>query len=216
MLCPLCQEPSPSPVPFARGASDYFDCTACGFRFLDPAHRLSATDEQARYLHHENDPADEGYREYTVPLVAAIVASQGPESQGLDFGSGSDSAAYRMLGERGYASIARYDRFFRPDNSVLRPATYDFIYACEVVEHFHEPRAEFKRLRSMLRPGGLLALMTSLLTPEVDFENWHYRRDPTHVGFFSARSLGKIAQELGFGAPELHGSRLVLLRKGDA
>ncbi len=214
MRCPLCESPELRPVALLKETRNYHDCVGCGFRFLDPDHRLSPAEEKERYRLHVNDPAQEGYRAYCAPLVDAVAGAQELEATGLDFGAGPDSAAYRMLLERGFRNITRYDRFFFPDEAALSPGKYDFIYACEVVEHFHEPRAEFARLRTLLKPGGTLTLMTSLLTPQTDFETWHYRRDPTHIGFYSALALGTLARGLGFADPVITGTRTVSLRRG--
>lgn len=213
MRCPLCEASDFAIVPLAKPEPvNYHDCLACGFRFMEPAHRLGFRDEHERYHLHENNPDDAGYRDYTLPLIEAIVARRSPHDRGLDFGSGTDSAAHRMLVERGFGALAKYDRFFHPTEENLVPGGYDFVFACEVVEHFHEPRSEFARIRSLLRPGGSFLFMTSLLTPAVDFDRWHYRRDPTHVGFFSERSLGILARALGFAAPKIIAPRVVHLR----
>lgn len=213
MLCLLCESPRTGQIDFLKESKTYHACGDCGFRFLDPRHRLESVEEKARYALHVNDPTQKGYREYCAPLVTEISAAHSHEDKGLDYGAGPDSATYRMLLEEGFTNIIRYDRFFLPDEAALAPANYDFIYACEVVEHFHEPRVEFSRLQTLLRPGGTLAFMTSLHTPSIDFENWHYRRDPTHVSFFSAPAITNLARDLGFENPKIIGSRTVSMRR---
>jgi len=54
-----------------------------------------------------------------------------------------------------------YDTFYSPDRNILTNH-YDFITASEVVEHFHNPAVEFDLLWSILKPGGLLGIMTKL------------------------------------------------------
>jgi len=47
---------------------------------------------------------------------------------------------------------------------------------------------------AMLKPGGLLAIMTSHLDDDARFARWHYRHDPTHVCFFKAETLAWLSQ----------------------
>jgi SAM-dependent methyltransferase len=108
--------------------------------------------------------------------------------------------------------MRRFDPFFHPDRASLA-GVYDFVALCEVIEHLFTPRAELERLRGLLRPGGWLGVMTSLWTDEVDFARWHYRRDPTHVAFYSEATFRWIAEHLGFAAPQLAGERVVMLQR---
>jgi hypothetical protein len=48
---------------------------------------------------------------------------------------------------------------------------------------------------SMLEENGILAIMTSFLSNIEDFENWYYRRDPTHVVFYSQETFKVIARQ---------------------
>jgi SAM-dependent methyltransferase len=96
-----------------------------------------------------------------------------------------------MLREAGH-SVALYDPFFARDPSVL-DGDYDFIVCSETVEHFHRPAEEFARLDRMLRHGGWLGIMTSFQPADEDFADWHYRRDPTHVVFYSAATFHWLA-----------------------
>jgi SAM-dependent methyltransferase len=71
---------------------------------------------------------------------------------------------------------------------------YDFVTCSEVVEHAHDPAALFRQLVGLLVPGGTLGVMTSLHDEITDFEGWWYRRDITHVCFFSVRTLQWVAE----------------------
>ena len=89
-----------------------------------------------------------------------------------------------------------YDPFFFPDATVL-DQHFDFVTCTEVAEHFHQPHAEFTRMVALLKPGGLLALMTSFQNDDSRFADWHYRRDPTHVTFYKQETFDFIAAEFG-------------------
>ncbi|PKQ07348.1 MAG: methyltransferase type 12 [Alphaproteobacteria bacterium HGW-Alphaproteobacteria-11] len=189
--CPVCRVPSP--VPFMEvGPLRYWKCETCAARFLDPAQHPAPDVERAHYLTHENDPADRRYRRFLAKLATPLLARLAPRSSGLDYGCGPGPALAAMLREAGH-DMALYDPFFYPDESALT-RTYDFIVCTETVEHFHRPAEEFDRLDALLRPGGLLALMTAFRPADDAFAKWHYRKDPTHVVFYNEKTLGTVAR----------------------
>ncbi|MGL5532344.1 MAG: 2-polyprenyl-3-methyl-5-hydroxy-6-metoxy-1,4-benzoquinol methylase, partial [Plesiomonas shigelloides] len=74
------------------------------------------------------------------------------------------------------------------------------------------PAQEFALLRSLVRPGGWLALMTCFQTDDSRFANWSYRRDPTHVVFYKAETFMTLAQMWGWQC-EIPRKDVVLLQK---
>lgn len=165
--------------------------------------------ERARYEKHSDDVSDPGYRSFVNPLVEAVLSEMPQGSKGLDFGSGRGAIVSTMLGEKGF-SLERYDPFFLP-NPVALKGRYDFIACCEVVEHFREPRKEFELLRSLLKQDGKLFIMTLIMGSFVDFSNWYYKDDETHVFFYSKQSFAWIRSNLGFGDMKIDG-RVIVLR----
>lgn len=115
-----------------------------------------------------------------------------------------------MLTERGYR-VSLYDPIYRPDAGVLLQR-YDAITCTEVVEHFHNPATEFRRLKDLLRPGGWLIVMTRFQTDDARFARWHYRRDPTHVVFYRPETFRSIGRRLGWSV-ECQPPQLALLRR---
>ena len=49
----------------------------------------------------------------------------------------------------------------------------------------------------IINSGGVLAIMTSMLTKEIDFSTWYYKSDPTHICFFSQASMYYLAKKWG-------------------
>ncbi len=208
--CALCASPRVSRLA-VNGT--YFHCADCDVRYLHPTERLGRVAEEARYRTHNNNLNDKGYQNFVEPLFRALSPHLKSGAQGLDFGAGEGPVLAQMFEQNGFP-VALYDPFFWPDVTPLSKS-YDFVVASEVMEHLFTPRLEIEKLRAILKPEGWLGIMTLLVEPGLDFANWHYRRDPTHVVFYSRLSFEWVARELDFRPPIYSGERVVLLqRKG--
>lgn len=192
--CPVCTGPTAHFM--SVDGRDYHRCAICQARFLLPEQRPTRDAEYAHYLHHENDPGDPRYRHFLSRLADPLMSRLAPASQGLDYGCGPGPALAAMLCEAGHG-VALFDPFFAPDPEPLCD-TYDFVTCTETVEHFHDPHGEFARLRSLVRPGGWLAIMTCFQTDDARFATWQYRRDPTHVVFYRADTFRYLAADWGW------------------
>ncbi|MDX9771329.1 MAG: methyltransferase domain-containing protein [Tenuifilaceae bacterium] len=197
--CPLCK--SPSTYLHTHLVRDYFTCSRCRSAFADPNNHLSYADEESRYLEHNNDVFDVGYRKFVKPVTDTVLNNFLPYHHGLDFGAGPGPIISQVLKESGY-SIEQFDPFFCNRPEVLT-RQYDYIACCEVIEHFHNPYKEFVQLKSMLKPGGMLICMTDIFYDDIDFAKWYYKNDPTHVFFYHPISIEFIEAELGFAKSNL-------------
>lgn len=174
----------------------YLRCPCCEATIMAQAGWLAEEEERATYDLHNNDSADAGYRAFLEKLVTPLLARIQRGFSGLDFGCGPGPALSEMLIEAGM-EVALYDPFYYPEASVLAKQ-YDFITCTEVVEHLHYPAKVFRQLDRLLKPGGLLGVMTCFQTRDDRFDNWHYRRDPTHVVFYREVTLGLVAKQFGW------------------
>ena len=104
-----------------------------------------------------------------------------------------------------------YDPFFFKDDLIFSKK-YDFITCTETMEHFFDPAKEIKRLDKMLAKEGVLGLMTNFLSDEKGFEQWYYRKDPTHVVFYRPRTFEIIANMMDWGY-EVPEKDVVLFKK---
>lgn len=194
-FCPLCGENHRLNTYLREGNRVYIQCLVCRLIFVPAVFHIGADEEKAEYDLHENDIYDKNYRNFlnrlAVPLLEVLKTGQGP-LYGLDFGCGPVPALATMLQEKGY-SVAVYDLFYSPDQSVLQ-RQYDFITATEVVEHLRDISRELDMLWSLLATGGMLAIMTGI-APETatEFGKWHYIRDKTHINFFSKPTFEYLA-----------------------
>lgn len=71
---------------------------------------------------------------------------------------------------------------------------FDLIVACEVVEHFADPRTEFARLFDLLTDDGLLVCSTNIFDGG-NFAKHNYLYSRGHVSYYSARAVERIARE---------------------
>ena len=180
----------------AVGEQQYLRCTHCEATIMAQASWLAPDEERAVYDLHNNDPGDLGYRVFLEKLVVPLLDRIQLGAVGLDFGCGPGPALAAMLREAGMEMVL-YDPFFYPAQSALNHQ-YDFITCTEVVEHLHNPAEVFSQLDDLLKPGGWVGIMTCFQTCDDLFDNWHYRRDPTHVVFYREETLALIADRLGW------------------
>jgi len=190
--CRLC---GGAAAPFYRDRRrSYSRCGDCAYVFADAGFLPTPEESRRRYDLHRNEASDPGYRAFLSRLVVPLRARLAPGAAGLDFGCGPGPALSSLLKEAGHP-VADYDPLYRPDPKLLE-ARYDFVTCTETAEHFLRPLEEWGRMFSLLKPGGLLAVMTQLVDG-ADFGSWHYREDPTHVGFYSRATLDWLARRFG-------------------
>ncbi|MEA5445065.1 class I SAM-dependent methyltransferase [Gammaproteobacteria bacterium AB-CW1] len=180
----------------ARRGRRYRRCPDCRLTWLDPEQRPNPARERAEYALHQNDPADPGYRQFLSRVADPLQQQLQPGSQGLDYGCGPAAVLADMLTAAGLPTTA-YDPCFRAEPAALS-GRYDFISCTETAEHFFHPGREFRRLTELLRPGGVLAVMTGRLTEDARFARWRYRHDPTHVCFYRDETFAWLEQHVGY------------------
>ena len=174
----------------------FWECAECDLAFVPPEFHLSESDEVERYLMHENDPADSGYRRFLSRLWDVLRPRLSVADTGLDFGCGPGPALAQMMREDGY-EVSLYDPYFFPDRSAL-DQRYDFVTCTETAEHLRAPMETFRLIDSLLAPGGQLGVMTGMLEDREEFASWYYQRDPTHVAFYTKRTMSWLAETMGW------------------
>lgn len=192
-VCPLCQ--NTHTLVFSQDKQRaYLQCQRCQLVFVARQYLLSAEQERQHYLLHNNDLQDAGYRQFLNQLAAPLLTALGTTpKQGLDFGCGPGPLLAKMLTEAGH-QMQVWDPFFANTPAVLQQQ-YDFISCTEAIEHFVNPATEWQLWLSLLKPAGVLAIMTKCYPAAAAFSNWHYKRDPTHISFFSQGTFQWLAQQ---------------------
>ena len=203
--CPLCQC---SAKAFYK--DEFFLCTQCKGIFRPRHNNPTLTEEKKRYERHENDVNDVGYQRFVSPITTAILQRFSSHHNGLDFGAGTGPVVSKLLQENRY-DIVQYDPFFHNHPDLLQKK-YDYIVCCEVIEHFHNPKKEFKLLKNLLKSNGVLYCMTHLYESSIDFSGWYYQKDPTHVFIYQKKTITWIQQHFHFKAVSFK-DRLIIFNK---
>lgn len=125
---------------------------------------MKTAKEKERYEEHNNVVNDLCYQRFTAPITNLILENYALFHHGLDYGCGTGPVIAKMLAKKGYR-IQRYDPFFYPSEDYLRHS-YDFIYCCEVFEHFHHPKQEMEKLKKLLKPNGGLFINNDPYLPQ--------------------------------------------------
>ena len=177
----------------AKPERTYFKCERCDYLFMDPEQRLSSEQEAERYRHHQNQ-ASAGYIKFFEPLVEEIEKQRAANTnKALDFGCGPESVLMDLLKQKSW-QVTGYDPLFLQNKNVLKER-YDLVTCTEVWEHVHNPILVFDQLQSLLATNSLLAVMTSGYPKNAEFSSWYYRRDLTHIGFFTESTMKVIAEK---------------------
>lgn len=209
MHCPLCM--SKEIVDYYRNKRrDFLQCKVCDLVFVPEQFHLSPDEEKKRYDLHQNDPKDEGYKKFLNRLALPLHERLKANSHGLDFGSGPGPTLSGMLEDKGH-TVEIYDHFYANDKEVLQKR-FDFITATEVFEHLRKPMTEIEQLWKLLKPGGILGIMTKLVLDKDAFSKWHYITDRTHICYFSERTFMWLSYKLK-AKLEFIGSDVILLYK---
>lgn len=173
---------------------DTYTCCECGLVFKDPNTFLNHDAEVARYSTHQNNENDSGYVNFLKRLVDPLTNFLPPSFNSIDFGCGPGPTVSKLLAELG-GKTENYDPNFFPDGQLLIPEFYDVVTCTEVVEHFKRPLQDWDQLVELVKDGGILAVMTQLITEDINYEKWWYKNDPTHVVFYAPETINFLSKK---------------------
>ena len=152
---------------------------------------------------------DPRYLEFLDRLATPLAERLAAGARGLDYGSGPAPGMAALFERHGFR-VTSWDPLFPSDTSALSGA-YDFVTCSEVLEHIPQPNDALDRMASLLPRGGWIGIMTQFRRDEADFARWWYRRDPTHVCFYSEQTMRWIGARRGW-AVEVPAANVSLFR----
>ncbi|MEO7327390.1 MAG: class I SAM-dependent methyltransferase [Minicystis sp.] len=127
----------------------------------------------------------------------------GHEVIGIDAAPDGIAIAREAYPELRFEVASVYD----DDLSVLVGTNVDAVISLEVIEHLYSPKRLLEQAHAILRPGGSLILSTPyhgyLKNLALSLVNgWDRHWSPAweggHIKFFSEKTLGDMAREVGF------------------
>lgn len=206
--CPLCSQSVGHEM---RGPANIglYHCSNCELVFKDPKSLPSQSEEKERYLEHNNDESSKGYVDFLNKAVKPTLDFLDPGMEGLDFGCGPNPVLSQIVTEAGYG-CANYDPLFFPE---LPDERLDFIFATECFEHFFHPSKEMRLITALLRPGGILTIMTNRWSELEKVSDWWYVRDKTHVVFYHQKSFEYLCKTFGYTVLSDDGDSVLVLQK---
>jgi len=207
-FCPLCNSKTNHLLTFRK--KEYHKCNNCDAVFMLPDFFVSLETEKSRYELHNDGSNDLGYLNFIKPITDYVINNFDKQDNGLDFGAGHSVVIANVLNEVSL-NVKIYDPFFHNNKELLKEK-YDYIIACEVIEHFHYPLKEFTLLYSLLNPHGKLIIMTDPLKETTNFSKWYYKNDETHVFFYSQKTFQFIQKTLDFKELNIN-DRLIVFEK---
>jgi SAM-dependent methyltransferase len=120
-------------------------------------------------------------------LVRYLRQHRGVEAFGFEEGSIAAEAGQRRI------------PILSADELESQAGSFDVVTAIEVLEHTLDPVAELRRMRRLMRPGGLLFMTTGNVQPYADrLGSWSYMRPEIHISFFEPRTLEHALRLAGF------------------
>ena len=78
---------------------------------------------------------------------------------------------------------------------------FDGIVLWDVIEHLQFPQLAISKLKTKLKPGGILLFSTpdiGALSAKLMKDRWHFMTPPEHLGFFSIKSAKILIERHGF------------------
>ena len=209
--CPLCGGPS---RPFFTGARSFVYCPGCLYIFT--RQQADVAEAEAWYKGQWegqawDDPAT---------VAETLMTHYGATGPILDLGSGSGGLTGELR-RRGH-DVTPVEPMIHGRLDEQPPhESFGVVLMVEVIEHLLDPLSLLDEVDRRARGDALYIVSTFLIDailggddPVGAFEQWWYKDDPTHVGFFSTRSFALLAEARGYDVTFFGDKVIGLKRRG--
>ena len=212
MDCHICNQPTSSFL-YEHSSIKYYHCLDCEYIFKDQKYYQSIDAQKSRYDLHTNSEEDQGYIDYFNRFIYFVMPYLDSNvSYALDFGCGRSTLLGKLL-EGHNIMCHSYDPIYHRDG-IETNKKYDLVVSTEVFEHLHSPKDVFRKLNTLLKSSGYLAIQTQFHSNDKQkFKNWYYHKDETHITFFRPKTFEVLAKEFEFKVLGDNGKNIVILQK---
>lgn len=93
------------------------------------------------------------------------------------------------------------------ESKLPKDLRFDVVMMQDVIEHVRDPLAELRRIKKVLKPGGVVFLVTpdiGGLWHTILRSSWYHYKQGEHIMYFSNKSLSKALELLGYSGVECH------------
>ncbi len=213
MLCKLC---STQTIVWEDSQFNhhYYYCPHCELISQEQREYPNEQESIKIYEQHNNSIENEGYVQmFKGFLDETVMPFRNKGKKALDFGSGPSPVLAEIL-KRDYGyDVNIYDLFYANDNS-YKHCIYDLITSTEVIEHVDQPLGFLENLAMHIGDDGVIGIMTLFHTNNKEhFMDWFYRRDITHISFYTPKTFQYMAKHLGLELIYHDNKRCLALKK---
>jgi SAM-dependent methyltransferase len=215
LKCLVCESTQIQPTYIQNGYQVYC-CASCTFQFVAPT---PTPEELAHYYDQGYAVPLERYARYSErneARIADLERWQPGRGRLLEVGASywhslalAQARGWQVAGVELSLAAAGYarDHFgIRVHNCDLLDApleadSFDAAMMWHVLEHTHDPQAQLRRLRKLLRPGGVLGLRVPNVASfgaRLAGQLWPWMCPPAHLWFFSPATLPRLLARRGF------------------
>jgi SAM-dependent methyltransferase len=125
--------------------------------------------------------------------LGRVAMAAGLDTTGIELDDEARRTAQRDAGLRAYTRLGDL-RHAEPD------ARFDVITLWQVIEHLRRPWEDLEALRELLTPEGFMVIATpnaECLRARLEGARWENVSNPTHLYYFSERSLQRLVGASG-------------------
>jgi hypothetical protein len=207
MKCKICNEEVNS-FEDLELSKFYYHCPKCEFIFLDEKFYVKENEEKKQYDQHNNSLENEGYVKMFEDFLNFVLEGKFIKTS-LDFGSGPSPVLAELL-TKVALHVEYYDKFYQP-KKVYKDKKYDLITSTEVFEHLKSPNEILKLFSKHINTDGQIAIMTLFHSNnQKEFLKWWYRRDPTHISFFTPKTMKFLADNQNLKITKCDNKRVIV------